>query len=260
MVAAGAGDAAAGAIGVGAIAEGDAFISLGTSAQYFIARDGYHPAPQHLIHTFCHGLPQRWFQMAAILNGASSLAWAVGATGGGEIGTLLTEAEQHFARPSPVLFLPYLTGERTPHNDPHARGVFFGMTPATTRIDLIQAVIDGVTLTLADCQELLAETGSLPSDVAVIGGGARSALWMRILASALGRTMILYEGGELGPALGAARLARLAVTGEDPARVCRKPAVARRFEPEPALGAAYAERLAQFRTLYGALRPLFARF
>ena len=257
VVAAGAGDAAAGAIGVGAIAEGDAFISLGTSAQYFIARDAYHPAPEHLIHTFCHGLPQRWFQMAAILNGASSLAWAVGATGGGDIGTLLAEVEKGYKGPSPVLFLPYLTGERTPHNDAHAKGVFFGLTPATTRHDLILAVIDGVTLSLADCQELLAETGGLPPAVAVIGGGARSSLWMQILASALGREMVVYEGSDVGPALGAARLARIGLTGEEPHAVCRKPAIAARFAPDATLHQAYGRRLQRYRELYAALRPVF---
>ncbi|MCX7344242.1 MAG: xylulokinase [Alphaproteobacteria bacterium] len=257
VVAAGAGDAAAGAIGVGAIAEGDAFISLGTSAQYFIARDGYHPAPEHLIHTFCHGLPQRWFQMAAILNGASSVAWAVGATGGGDIGALLAEVEKGYEGPSPVLFLPYLTGERTPHNDAHAKGVFFGLTPVTTRHDLVLAALDGVTLSLADCQDLLAETGGLPTSVAVVGGGARSSLWMRILASALGREMVLYEGSDVGPALGAARLARIALTGEDPDAVCRKPAIAARFAPDAALHAAYGRRLQRYRDLYAALRPAF---
>ncbi|MFO1121817.1 MAG: xylulokinase [Hyphomicrobiales bacterium] len=258
-VAAGAGDAAAGAIGVGAIGEGAAFIALGTSAQYFIARESYRPAPQHLIHTFCHGLPRRWFQMAAILNGASAMAWVVEATGGGDIGAVLDQVAERYAGPSPVVFLPYLTGERTPHNDAHAKGVFFGMTPATSRLDLVLAVIDGVTLSLADCQGLLAETGGLPDSVAVVGGGARSSLWMRILASALGRQMVLYEGSDVGPALGAARLARLALTGEAPSAVCRPPQIAGRFEPDAALHEAYQKRLERFRELYAVLRPVFAR-
>ncbi len=104
-VAAGAGDVAGGAIGIGAIAEGQAFVSLGTSAQYFIARDRYLPAPDRLIHAFCHALPCRWFQMAALLNGASCLAWAARLLGG-ELDALLAETAQSFTGPAPLLFLP----------------------------------------------------------------------------------------------------------------------------------------------------------
>lgn len=257
LVAAGAGDAAAGAIGIGAINEGDAFISLGTSAQYFITRDSYRPAPEHLIHTFCHGLPDRWFQMAAILNGASCLAWAAGVLGEPDIAKLLDQTEAAFAGPSPALFLPYLTGERTPHNNPHAKGVLFGLTPSTTPQHIIQAVLEGVAFSIADCQGFLAETGSLPQVIGATGGGSKSRFWMRLLASALNRTVVQFEGGEAGPAFGAARLARLAVTRESPDAVCIKPAIAARFDPEPELATAYAGRLEKFRNLYGALKPVF---
>ena len=256
-VAAGAGDAAAGAIGIGAVNEGDAFISLGTSAQYFITRASYRPAPENLIHTFCLGLPSRWFQMAALLNGASCLGWVAELLGEADIGKLLDAAEHKAARPSPVLFLPYLTGERTPHNDPHARGVLFGLTASTRREDLVQAVLEGVAFALADCQAYLAATGTLPDEIGVIGGGSKSSSWMSILADVLGRTTLLYEGGETGPAFGAARLARMAVTGETAHEVCRKPAIARRFGPSPGLHEAYQPRLQLFKDLYRALRPCF---
>ena len=256
-VAAGAGDAAAGAIGIGAIGEGDAFISLGTSALYFITRDSYRPAPEHLIHTLCHGLPGSWFQMAALLNGGSCLAWASELLGEPDIGKLLGLAEQRYAGPSPLLFLPYLTGERTPHNDPHAKGVLFGLTPATSREDMVQAILEGVAFSLADCQTYLAETGPLPATIGVIGGGSKSRFWMRLLASILGRSVALYEGGDSGPAFGAARLARLAATGEAAADVCHKPPVAEEIAPDPALHAAYQPRLKAFQSLYQALRPLF---
>jgi len=256
-VAAGAGDAAAGAVASGAVNEGDAFISLGTAAQYFVARESYRPAPEHLIHTFCHGLPGRWFQMAALLNGAGALAWAAGLLGRSDIGALLADTERAFTGPSPVLFLPYLSGERTPHDNPHAKGVLFGLTPATTPEQVAQAVIEGVALSLADAQGYLAETGALPERIAVNGGGSRSRFWMRILASALGRTVVLQDGAEAGPAFGAARLARLSVTGEDPGDVCGKPGVADEVAPDVGLSAAYGERLGRFRALYRAVEGLF---
>jgi xylulokinase len=256
-VAAGAGDAAAGAIGIGAVNEGDSFISLGTSAQYFVTRESYRPAPASLIHTFCHGLPGRWFQMAALLNGASCLSWVAGILGEKDIGKLLREAEGAFAGPSPLIFLPYLTGERTPHNDPHAKGVFFGLTPSTRRAEMVLAMLEGVALALADCQTYLAATGPLPRELGVIGGGSKSALWMKILAAVLDRPLVLYKAGEAGSAFGAARLARLAHGSESIADICQHPAIAARFAPGPELARAYAPRLEKFRALYKALAPLF---
>ncbi|MEI7601057.1 MAG: xylulokinase [Aestuariivirga sp.] len=257
IVATGAGDAAAGAVASGAVNEGDAFISLGTATQYFVARESYHPAPEHLIHTLCHALPGRWFQMAALLNGAGALAWAAGLLGRADIGKLLEDTERAFTGPSPVLFLPYLSGERTPHNNPHAKGVLFGLTPATTPEQVTQAVLEGVALSLADAQDYLEATGKLPDRIAVNGGGSKSRFWMKILASALNKTVLLQDGSETGPAFGAARLARLAATGEDPEVVCRKPGIAAEVAPDPALAAAYAEKLIKFRSLYKAVASLF---
>lgn len=257
IVAAGSGDAAAGAIASGAVNEGDAFISLGTATQYFVARESFRPAPEHLIHSFCHGLPERWFQMAALLNGAGALAWAAGLLGKSDIGQLLAQTEGAFTGPSPVLFLPYLSGERTPHNNPHAKGVLFGLSPSSGPEQVTQAVLEGVALSLADAQGYLAETGALPDRIAVNGGGSRSRFWMRILASALNKTVLLQEDSGSGPAFGAARLARLAATGEDPAAVCLKPPVEAEIAPDPALAQAYAERLAGFRALYQAVSPHF---
>ncbi|MCA3562431.1 MAG: xylulokinase [Aestuariivirga sp.] len=257
IVAAGAGDAAAGAVASGAVNAGDAFISLGTAAQYFVARESYRPAPEHLIHTFCHALPGRWFQMAALLNGAGALAWAAGLLGKSDIGKLLDDTERAFTGPSALLFLPYLSGERTPHNNPHAKGVLFGLTPASTPEQVTQAVLEGVALSLADAQGYLEATGPLPCRIAVNGGGSRSRFWMRILASALNKTVLLQEGSETGPAFGAARLARLAATGEDVTQVCSKPAIAAEVPPDPALVPAYAEKLRRFRALYRSVEPLF---
>lgn len=257
IVATGAGDAAAGAVASGAVNEGDAFISLGTATQYFVTRERYRPAPEHLIHSFCHALPGRWFQMAALLNGAGALAWAAGLMGRDDIGELLADTERAFAGPSPVLFLPYLSGERTPHNNAHAKGVLFGLTPATTPEQVTQAVLEGVALSLADAQDYLEATGPLPGRIAVNGGGSKSRFWMKILASALNKTVLLQAGSEAGPAFGAARLARLAATVEDPGTVCSKPGIAAEIAPDPDLARAYAQRLTKFRSLYKAVAPLF---
>lgn len=256
-VAFGAGDATAAACGLGAIDDGDGFISLGTSAQYFIAASAHRPAPETFVHAYAHALPQRWAQMAALLNGGSALAWAAGLFAPAPIATLLDEAARNFTGPSPVLFLPYLTGERTPHNDPAAKGVLYGLTPGVGRAGIIQAVLEGVAFALADGEAALTAAGSRAESLWVTGGGARSDLWMRILASTLGRPLVIDTGRELGPALGAARLARMAVTGESAARICRKPAAGRKIAPDPALVPAYGERRERFRLLYRALRDSF---
>lgn len=253
IVAGGAGDVAAGAVGIGAVDPGDAFVSLGTSAQYFVTSDGHRPSPESLIHAFAHALPGRWFQMAALLNGASTLAWVAGVLGR-PIDGLLAETETAYRGPGSLLFLPYLHGERTPHNNPRARGVFFGIDADTRASDLVQAVLEGVAFSLAESQDCLAAAGTRVERLDVIGGGARSHFWMRLLAAILDRPITLYRGSARGPAFGAARLAHLAVTGKDPGVVCTRPAVERVIEADPALVDAYAEPSARFKRLYRALR------
>jgi xylulokinase len=196
--------------------------------------------------------------MSVCLSAASCLAWAARLTGQADAEALVAEVERADRDPGPLLFLPYLSGERTPHNDPHAMGVFFGLTHASERADLGRAVLEGVAFALADGLAALLEAGERIGRIAVIGGAARSGFWRRILASALDRPLEVAAGAELGPAFGAARLARLAATGEDPAAVCRRPAPEERSEPDLRLALRYRERLARFRALYGALRERFA--
>ena len=257
-VAGGGGDASAGAVGIGAIDDGDGFISIGTSGQYFVTTDAYRPNPETLLHTYCLALPERWFHMAAMLNGASALAWAANLIGETDIGTLLTRVEANYGGPGRVFFLPYLTGERTPHNDPNARGVFFNLGAGHGSLDLIQAVLEGIAFSFVDAQDCLAKAGTSVDRIAAIGGGTRSRFWMRIFASILGRPIILYRSGARGPAFGAARLARLAVTGERPADVCVKPPVEAVIEPDMALHQAYQPSVERFRRLYVALRSEFS--
>ncbi|MCR4281548.1 MAG: xylulokinase, partial [Bauldia sp.] len=254
VVAAGAGDVAAGAVGIGAIEDGDGFISLGTSAQIFVARDRYRPKPAALIHAFAHALPDRWFEMAALLNGAGCLDWIARLFGANDTAALLQRAEAAFDGPSPVLFLPYLAGERTPHNDPEARGVFANLDYAISADDLVQAVLEGVAFSLIDGFNSFGEVIEPESILPIGGGGARSRFWTKLIASALGRPLHRIVFGDNGAALGAARLARLALTGEKPSDVCTKPAVEETIDPDAALHACYQERLPAFRALYRSLR------
>ena len=257
-VAVGGGDAAMGGVGIGAVNDGDAYLSLGTSAQFFVTTDAYRPAPETLLHSFAHTLPGRWFQMAALLNGASVLGWAAALMKEPDIAALLTRVEAETTGPSRLLVLPYLGGERTPHNDPHARGVIFGADGGTRDVDVARAVLEGVAYSFADALACLHAADTDVAEAAMIGGGARSALWMQILSDVLGLPIHRYQGGETGPAYGAARLARLAITGEAVADVCTKPAIRDRAEPNPVRHAAYLEGHARFQSLYKALRPEFS--
>ena len=258
VVAGGAGDAAAAGIGIGAIDDGDAYVSLGTSAQFFVTDDRYRPAPETLLHAFAHALPGRWFRMAAMLNGATCFDWVAGLIGEPDLTLLLEKVEAAYRGPSRLLFLPYLSGERTPHNDANARGVFFGMDAGTGALDFVQATLEGVVFSLIEAQDCLETAGVRLATVAAVGGGARGRFWMQLLAHGLGKPVIRYSGSEKGPAFGAARLARLALTGEAPEAWCTKPPVLDILQPNAALHAAYRERFERFRSLYRALKGEFA--
>ncbi|GIX22173.1 MAG: xylulokinase [Gammaproteobacteria bacterium] len=253
----GGGDNAAGAVGANVIEPGTAFVSLGTSGVYFVSSGEYRANPQGGVHAFCHCLPGRWHQMSVILSAASCLSWLKGVLGAASEAEMLAEAEGRPLLRDPAekpLFLPYLSGERTPHNNPYAKGVFFGLTHATERADLVIAVLEGVAFAFADGQQALYDAGTAIEEVSVIGGGAASVLWGRILASVLGRKLIYREGAELGPAFGAARLARFGDTG----RIEVEPQPIRRVaEPEPELQALYARLWPRYRALYQTLEAPF---
>ncbi|MBL1406482.1 MAG: xylulokinase [Rhizobiales bacterium] len=212
IVAGGAGDNAAAACGIGALSKGQGFVSLGTSGVLLAARDGYRPAPETAVHTFCHAIPNRWYQMGVMLSATDSLNWLAGITGStpsdltGAIGTKLRE-------PGSVRFLPYLSGERTPHNDSDIRGSFTGLATDTTRDDLTRAVLEGVAFGLRDSLEALASTGASLDSLIAIGGGTRSRYWVELIATVLGLPLKLPKGSEFGAALGAARLGLAASTG-----------------------------------------------
>jgi xylulokinase len=261
-VAGGAGDNAAGAVGIGCIAPGQAFLSLGTSGVIFTADAAFRPDPARAVHAFCHCLPATWHRMSVILSAAAALSWVTRATGAADEAALLAEiVAAGLASDNRIVFLPYLSGERTPHNDPAATGVFIGLTGGAGRADLGRAVLEGVAFALADGLEALEalQPDTAPrGPITAIGGGARSPDWLRILAAALGRTVVSVSGGEVGPALGAARLARIAAGEASIAEVCTAPPVAAEFPPDASLAASLAPRRAVYRRLYPGLREVFA--
>ncbi|HZZ63100.1 MAG TPA: xylulokinase [Roseiarcus sp.] len=258
LVVAGGGDAAVGAVGLGAIAPGAAFVSLGTATQLIVTTDRYLRAPDQLVHSFAHALPGRWYAMAAMLNGAGALAFA-GRLLGETPDLLERAAADRYRGPGGLIFLPYLSGERTPLDDPYARGVLFGMTETTSRADVARAVMEGVALTLADARDCLHAAGAAIERVGLIGGGAKSALWTRMIAAATGFTVERMQGGEAGPAFGAARLARMGATGEPAEAACKPPKIADVTEPDAELAAAFARQRKRFAALYAALKPEFRR-
>ena len=257
VVAGGAGDCAASALGLGAIAPGDAFLSLGTSGVLFRVTERFAPAPASAVHAFCHALPGLWHQMGVMLSAAASLAWLSGVMAT-PAAALLAPLGEVVDRPSPVRFLPYLDGERTPHNDAAASGAFVGLRGATGREDMVQAVLEGVAYAARENLDALGRASSPITEVDLVGGGSRSALWAQITADVLGIPVHRVEEGEVGAALGAARLGRLAATGEDPAVVCGRPRRLATFVPRASAVAAYDEAYHQWQRLYPALKESFA--
>jgi xylulokinase len=260
VVAGGAGDNAASAIGVGATEPGEGFISLGTSGVLFVADDRHRANAGSAVHAFCHALPGRWHQMSVMLSAASCLKWFVQFSGAADEAALLSELA---ALPADVLanaplFLPYLAGERTPHNDPFAPGVFYGLSHQSGRALGAYAVLEGVAFGLADGLAALQASGTTVQRLSLVGGGARSPLWAQLIADALGVEIVLHDGADAGGALGAARLGWMAA-GASVAQACTRPAVAASFLPDAARGAVLAERLQRFRDIYQRLQPLWGR-
>jgi xylulokinase len=260
VVAGGGGDNAASAVGLGVVSPGQAFLSLGTSGVLFVVTDRFRPNPNRAAHAFCHCLPDRWHQMSVMLSAASALDWVSRLTGQCDLPQLVAAAKARGINHRSAFFLPYLSGERTPHNDPQARGVFFGITPDTSAADLTAAVLEGVALAFADGLDVLVEKGGTVGEISVTGGGARLAYWGELLAAALDRPLTYRTGSEVGAALGAARLARLALNSERAEDVCVAPPIERVVQPDPALSALLATRRRIFVRLYQDLKNTFVEY
>lgn len=253
-VVAGGGDNAAGAVGVGLYRSGQAMLSLGTSGVYFAVSDGFLSNPESAVHSFCHALPNTWHLMSVMLSAASCLDWVAKLTGLSSVPELLKEVESSAPAEAPLWFLPYLSGERTPHNNPEAKGAFWGLTHEHQRADLCRAVLEGVGFALADGMDVLHATGLKPQRITLIGGGARSAYWRQMLADISGQTLEYRTGGDVGPALGAARLAQIALHPSTPlAELLPELPLEQVHKPDAARYESYQERRRIFRELYRAL-------
>jgi xylulokinase len=255
-VAAGAGDQAAGALGVGVDRPGPLSVVLGTSGVVFAALPGYAHDAEGRAHVFCHAVPDAWHAMGVMLSAAGSLAWLQGVLAA-PYDELLADAEAAPAGAEGALFAPYLAGERTPHADPDARAALVGLSVRHDRRAVVRSVLEGVAYGLRDSLELLQSLGMTADVGRISGGGARSALWTKIVASVLDlpleRTAV-EEGSAYGAALlGGVACGTFADVHQAVAACVR---VRETVEPDPAWAGAYRDGYARFRELYPALRPL----
>ena len=215
----------------------------------FAATDGYRPDAGSAVHTFCHALPGTWHQMGVILAATDALNWFARLVGRDAQG--LTRDLGSLQAPGATTFLPYLGGERTPHNDASARGAFRGLDHATDTAAATRAVIEGVSFAFRDCRDALAGTGTRIERALALGGGSRSDYWLSCLATALDIPLDVPQSGDFGAALGAARLGRMAATGDLSAP---PPPISRTIEPVDSLSGAFDEAHERYQATYAALR------
>ncbi|MEM9796324.1 MAG: xylulokinase [Pseudomonadota bacterium] len=249
-VAGGAGDNAAAAMGTGAVAPGLGFVSLGTSGVLFVSSGAFQPDAESAVHTFCHAVPETWHQMGVILSATDSLEWAARLTG--RDAAALTEGD--LQAPGQTLFLPYLGGERTPHNDAEVRGTLLGIEHATDARAMGRAVMEGVAYAFRDSLDALRSTGTPIDRLLAVGGGSRSTHWLEMIATVLDLPLEMPADGAFGAALGACRLAMMADgAGRDVAGV---PPIARVVTPRTDLTESFADGHARYRAAYAPTRTL----
>lgn len=253
VVAGGGGDNAASALGAGVVSKGDAFVSLGTSGVLFAASDAYQPDAASAVHTFCHALPDTWHQMGVILAATDALQWLSRLTG--QSASDLTSDLGPLQAPARTLFLPYLGGERTPHNNPAMRGQFLHLDQATDAKEAARAVLEGVTFAFADCHDALRSTGTVIERALALGGGAKSEYWLSAIATTLNLPLMLPQAGDFGAALGAARLGMMAASGAG-IEIATLPPIEKTIEPQSAHIAAFTDTHARYRAAYSALKEL----
>ena len=255
----GGGDQAAGAVGNGVVEPGIVSSTIGSSGVVFAHTEAPARDPKGRVHSFCHAVPGRWHVMGVTQAAGLSLRWFRDALGAGADYDALTEAAARAPAGSDGLFfLPYLMGERTPHLDPKARGVWFGLTAAHTRGHLVRSILEGVAYSLRDGLEVLVQMGVPVGEVRASGGGARSALWRRIQADVFGREVVTVNAAE-GPAYGAALLAGAGMgVWKGVAEACTACVrVTSRRSPDPKPADLYARGYATYRRLYASLAPIF---
>jgi xylulokinase len=257
-VAAGAGDQAAGALGAGVDRPGPLSVQIGTSGVVFAALPRYQADPEARVHAFCHAVPGGWHAMGVMQSAAGSLRWLRDAIAPGtDFAELTAEAERYEPGADGLTFLPYLSGERTPHADPDARGAFVGLTLRHDRGSLVRSVLEGVAYGLRDSLELLRSMGVEPAVGRALGGGARSELWLRIIASVLGiplERVAVEEGAAYGAALLGGVAGGIFEDVHEAVASCVR--VRDAVEPVPEWRDAYDAGYERYRALYPALRSL----
>lgn len=251
IVAGGAGDNAATAIGMGTVGEGAAFVSIGTSGVLFAANDAYRPNPGSAVHTFCHAVPDSWHQMGVILSATDTLNWFAGITGR-SAAALTADLGDNLQAPQSI-FLPYLSGERTPHNDAGIRGVLTGISHTTDRAAITASILQGIAFAFRDSLEALGAAGTTVERLVASGGGSRSSYWLKAIATALNLPVDIPDAGDVGAAFGAARLGMLASGGAS-LSVCTMPEIERTIEPDAGLLSAYEDAYQLYRRTYPAIR------
>ena len=253
-------DNAAGAVGCGATDSSVMQVSIGTSGAVVLPSSEPHVAEDMNLHTFCHCAPNLWYLMGVIISAGSALRWLRDTIAPeSSYDSLTAEAEQVAPGSDGLLFLPYLSGERTPHNDSNARGVFVGLSLSHGRGHLTRAVVEGVCFAMRDSLELMRQQGVSPSEVRAIGGGARSRMWLQTLANVFGlplATVLPAGGAALGAALLAAVGCGMFSSIQDAVQSCIKTGSA--VEPEANLTTVYDELYDAYRQLYPALKSSFA--
>ena len=252
---AGAADNAAAACGIGALTDGQGFVSLGTSGVLLSGQSSCSPSPATAIHTFCHAIPNTWYQMGVILSATDSLNWLSRILG--KTPKALAEMmPDKLNKPTNLIFVPYLSGERTPHNDAAVRGAFIGLDVGTDHAEMVQAVFEGVAFALRDNLAALTSTGTSLKEIFAIGGGAQSDYWLNVLATTLGLRLKIPNGKELGAALGAARLAICGATDRSVADVMTPPETAKIIHPDANLKPDFDVAYEKYKAIYPALKRL----
>jgi xylulokinase len=255
VVAGGGGDNAASACGIGAVDDGSAFLSLGTSGVFFVSNAKFSPNAEKMVHAFCHAVPKSWHQMGVILSATASLEWLAGVLG--KAAPQLTAAlGNDISGPSSALFLPYLSGERTPVGDSQVRGMMMGLGHESDAKVLTHAVLDGVAFAFRDSLEALEKGGSKIRRVMAVGGGTKSELWLKIISTVLGVPIDLPAAGNVGGAFGAARMGLMAATGASYKSVCSKPKIAKTIMPVRKAREAYEAQYSRYTKIYPAMKEL----
>lgn len=258
VIAGGAGDNAASAIGMGIIKAGSGFLSLGTSGVLFVANNAYLPNPDSAVHTFCHCLPDRWHQMGVILSATDSLNWFASITGL-RPDALINELGDTPSGPGQLQFLPYLSGERTPHNDAHIRGAINNISHNSDRASITRGILEGVAFAFKDSAEALKSTGTRLERLWAVGGGAKSHYWLQLISNVLNVEIDVAKDGDFGAAFGAARLGMIARESADPESVCSFPEIAKTITPQSAFHDDYHSAYQKYRALYPPLKHLSSR-